>query len=1383
MTHHLRLIRVSVVALLALATNTARAFETVPVMNASFEETTGRTEGPTGPEWTRGGGPPGWHCWIGSIARTGNPKLVHDADLGRTGTHSVALSDCIGGVCVIQNVPVTAGETYVCTAWARTSNPRTTTKLSVRWQNADGKWTNNESSSDAVPSTIEPGAWHELSAPFEVPEGAAFAVILLTADAQKAGDTCWFDDVGIVHVGPEDLMVSPCGWLHTNCSPTDEPVQTPHVKWAKPWAGPRLKALFVLGNDHNLREHLEIAQRLDIEFDWVFAHNFDSALYGLHSKRVMDRLESRYYDVAVIATKAPASMVQGFAKRCRGLVLVGFRHPNVRAQPDGSTKTSWWSMLPSIPEGTELAAVSGMDFLAEALDAVPEVPLAGVSSVHGVKAGASPVKGGRICRVVFNTRFYCLTPIFGFDDHLRMGHGYWEAYQQLLIRAILWAGEAESPVKATCSAGANSATVTLASPIAVEGDLQTWVCDSIGVTLENSSAVRLAPDQELEVAVPVPANAASGPATVGIVLRDKAGKSLAFAITRIEVRRSPGITSVIPARPYFVDTPVAQAAITIRDAPPEHSLVARLTDARGRRHSEVRISSNGPLNTVVLPLTGRLSNFNWLDVALLDADGKQLDAARRYLLAPLPRKPFLDEFQIGTWACSSFMPQYLRPALHGLMKEAGITEGLQSRSGYLSMLAGDLWPISTAGRVPGFARWDNDETVRKPCLSDPKNRQTMADRARTSAGTDRGICPLFLYLQDETSLVKDPRDLDVCSCEHCVARFRIWLQKRYADLATLNGEWRTDYASWDDVGFAAYNDVRGTNTFAPWLMYRRFMDWTWAEGIQWAKQNAQQIDPELRVGMPNTFGPNPFSGRDYYQLAQVNDYRMEYARETRSTRGDGFYDVFRSFAPDVRDHPWVGYKFDDETIRFAPWWTAFHGATGFSVYGTMSLFAGKNSWAQIFPTLQHTPRGLLYADQARELKSGIGRILMEGKRTQAPIAILWSQPSMLVAWAISGQTGHPMSKGKKNAYGAHFASREAFRAAVIGSGRQFDYVAEEQIEKGALDKYSCLVLPAVYALGQGTVERVHRFLAGGGMVIADMGVGLTNNVGATYVAPGPVADLFGITRSGQVPLYEEGTLAVTLPPGKNEVTLKTLGRETVTLQPGTRIRSQADDLPTVTTKQHGKGKAIFLSFTTKDSSQLRALFSEARPVCEIVEKTTGETPLDHEAVRFDMGGNQYLGITHNPLLNNPDLDCAEIRLGRKIHVYDVRAAEYLGKIDRVETRIPAGGAAFYALLGYRVSTVEVHPSAGSTGGVHGATCELRTPEGPLGDHVVHVRVRRPDGTWHPAYERNVVAHTGSAVFSVPLALNDPVGKWTIVCRDVATGVEGHASFVHARSIP
>jgi len=1359
--------RTAALALLAGACCTVFAAEDLPVVNPSFENEQAEAGGPLGAGWQRGAGPPGWHYWIGAIARKGNPLLHYDRTAGRTGTHSVALQACKGTVCVIQSVPVKPKETYLCTVWAKTTNPKSGCKLLVRWQDAEGKWANNDSVADDLRAGPGSETWTELAVPFQAPDNAGFAVILLSAADQGDEDKCWFDDVRLQHIGAEDVLVAPCGWLHPNCAPAGAPAETAHVDWAQPYAGRRLKTLFILGSDHNLREHIEVAQRLDLDCDWAFTHAFGTALYALENKKIMSRLDQGWYDVAIVSVKAPQPMVRGLLKRCGGVVLVGFRQPREREKPDGTATVSWSSMLPAIPEGLEAAPAGPDHFVAEPLDALPRIPLTGDPSVDRIEV----VDGDkRLVRVVFNTRFLCLTPIFDFDDHLRMPPGYWEAQLQVLLRAILWAGRNATPAHVACTADADSATVTVSSPTAGDFTLQKWVCCGPDAGTMDSESVTLAAGQTRTFELGIPATAPSGPVTVGAVLRTADGRSAGFGAARVEVSRSPRIVEAAPTQPYFVDTDEAVVRVKIEGPADGLPLAVSLVDTDGREHAVTELGARTGENLVRLPLARRLSNFNWIHVRL-GAETQPADTARWYLLAPMPRQPWLDAFQIGTWAASAYMPAYLQPALHRLMKEAGLTEGLQGRAGYLSMLAAGLRPISFSARVPGFRRWDQDETVREPCLSNPETRQRMADAARSAAELDRGVSPLFIYLQDETSLVKDHRDLDVCSCEHCQQRYRAWLQQRYADLEDLNREWRTSYASWSEVGFTTYKEVRGTATYAPWLMYRRFMDWTWAEGVAWSAENAKLGDPDVLVSMPNTFGLNPFAGRDYYRLSKVNDYRMEYARETRSKAG-GFFDALRSFAPRVRDHPWVGYKFDDETILYAPWWTAFHGATGFSVYGTLSFFAGKNSWAQIFPTLQHTRRGLLYAEQARELCGGIGKILIEARRVQAPIAVLWSQPSLCVAWVASEQTGHPMNKSLDNRYGHYFGNRETFRLAIAGSGRQFDYVTEEQIATGVLDPYQCLVLPAAYALGEGSLARLRTFLEAGGTVVATPGVGLTNEAGAVLEAGAPQTRLFGFTRTAPEVSCKERELRLTLAPDADPATFTSLARDQVEAVDAVDCQKYDDGALALIRTRHGKGQAIFLNFVSRDATALRAVFAGLPRTADVTSLDGAERPADYECVQFDMGGNRYLGVTHGHLNDDPNHDAVQLRLPAAAQVYDVRARRALGRTDRIEAQLPPGHAAFYALLNYEVTRVKVACRRTRRGQDGRVSCGIRAKGARAGDHVVRVTVATPDGAEAPAYCRNVVARGGKAAFSIPFALSDPPGKWTVTCRDVASGVEG-----------
>jgi hypothetical protein len=61
--------------------------------------------------------------------------------------------------------------------------------------------------------------------------------------------------------------------------------------------------------------------------------------------------------------------------------------------------------------------------------------------------------------------------------------------------------------------------------------------------------------------------------------------------------------------------------------------------------------------------------------------------------------------------------------------------------------------------------------------------------------------------------------------------------------------------------------------------------------------------------------------------------------------------------------------------------------------------------------------------------------------------------------------------------------------------------------------------------------------------------------------------------------------------------------------------------------------------------------------------------------------------------------------------------------------------------------------------------------GPLARHVIVLQLRRPDGKNLAQHRWIVQTDTGSVASQLFLALNDPVGHWTLIARDVATGVQ------------
>ena len=85
--------------------------------------------------------------------------------------------------------------------------------------------------------------------------------------------------------------------------PLADPIETPHVKWAKPYAGGRIRALFVMFYDHQ-RDAVEMGQRLDLEYDIVTygaVWSPNATEKDFREKDLARFLKEKDYDVVVSA--------------------------------------------------------------------------------------------------------------------------------------------------------------------------------------------------------------------------------------------------------------------------------------------------------------------------------------------------------------------------------------------------------------------------------------------------------------------------------------------------------------------------------------------------------------------------------------------------------------------------------------------------------------------------------------------------------------------------------------------------------------------------------------------------------------------------------------------------------------------------------------------------------------------------------------------------------------------------------------------------------------------------------------------------------------------------------------------------------------------------
>ena len=182
---------------MALFVSLARGeFDNLPNLlpNPSFESTKG--EAPVGPDWSSEGVPPGWGSWKIDPARG---KLFLDGSRFHSGKVAAVLQDG-GSMCYIATLPVQPGKRYAVWvyAWATRIGGAHTAAIDLRWQDKDGHWSNGDRNQRTLARRA--GQWEKLGTAATAPEGAARAVILLSAEGLESIDRVWFDDASFVEL-------------------------------------------------------------------------------------------------------------------------------------------------------------------------------------------------------------------------------------------------------------------------------------------------------------------------------------------------------------------------------------------------------------------------------------------------------------------------------------------------------------------------------------------------------------------------------------------------------------------------------------------------------------------------------------------------------------------------------------------------------------------------------------------------------------------------------------------------------------------------------------------------------------------------------------------------------------------------------------------------------------------------------------------------------------------------------------------------------------------------------------------------------------------------------------------------------------------------------
>jgi len=590
---------------------------------------------------------------------------------------------------------------------------------------------------------------------------------------------------------------------------------------------------------------------------------------------------------------------------------------------------------------------------------------------------------------------------------------------------------------------------------------------------------------------------------------------------------------------------------------------------------------------------------------------------------------------------------------------------------------------------------------RDPSLEDPHWRARIRDRL-TAVVTDQSpFRPLYYSLADEAGIADLSAYWDFDLSPRALAAFRRALKAEYGSLEALNRAWGSAFAAWGRVQpRTAVEQVRaGAANMAPWADFRAWMDRSFAEAVGEARDAVHAADPAALAGLEGGQIPG-WGGYDYARLAPAVDV-LELYDMGRNT------DIVRSLSPETRLLSTTQRV--DPANRTRLWRALLHGGRGLILWDSRRRFLRADG------TLG--PEANLARPFFRELRGGIGALVIASQPAPAPVAVHYSAASFRVAWMLDRiaegvdsiapytVSGHPI--------GGVTVLRDQVCDAVEALGGQVRFLSKAQIEAGGLtaSDVRVLLLPRSVALSDAEGEAIAAFAEAGGLVVAAGAPGTHDAHGRVR----PVPALAPLIETGAVRMVSDSVDAMDLRDRLRPLLAQVGALSSFRLDGGA-----GDGVVEVRVLENGAVSLVALL--------------PSRPVS------------------------------------------GTLRLPASAYVYDIRAGQALGEMETVSLDLPGPGPVLLAVsprpLPDIVLTGPDRARAGDT-----AILEIRRA-GPSPDEtqVFRVDLRDPRGRPVDPLPRVVRAGGGRVRLPLTVPLDAGPGLWSVTVTDVMSGHQTAASF-------
>jgi hypothetical protein len=826
-----------------------------------------------------------------------------------------------------------------------------------------------------------------------------------------------------------------------------------------------------------------------------------------------------------------------------------------------------------------------------------------------------------------------------------------------------------------------------------------------------------------------------------------------------------GAEIVLPAASFERSGALHAAYRTGQLASGAGELTIRWTDAHGRlienRRIEVKLNDENQIS-FTLDLGRAAAMRNQLSAHFLfdgvnkrgQPDHREENTKAEFIARP-PNRAWRD-YEIIMW-------QNRKPAQVAALKTIGISGGQwvgRNRSLPDFLLSNDLrwyaeniatdfyseyhryfpdrrndWKFLEAREQYKKDRTSKEPFKRHPSLSDPFWLAMVHDRLVQTAKFYAPYRPFFYSLGDESGIANLAAFWDFDFSDESLVAMRRWLRERYATLRDLNEQWGTDFQTWDAVIPPTTDEAmkRQGENFSAWSDFKEWMDIAYASALKMGADAIHSVDPEAYIGIGGGQMPG-WGGYDYSRITEslnaIEPYDIGNNIEIIRSLNPNMAVLTTAFAAG----PWEKHRV---------WYELLHGNRGLIIWDDKSAFIGEDNAIG--------PRGKETAPYYEELRRGLGALLINSRRVADPIAIHYSQPSMRIEWMLAqrpkGENWVLRNSSTEYRDSNFLRLRESYCRLIEDEGLQYNFVSYRQMEQGELARggYRVLILPHSTAVSEAEARAMREFVEGGGTLIAD----------------------------GQPAAFDEHCRRLPKP----------------------RLADLFEQKP---------DRAILLKADVLNYHQDRVVGKEGA-VKRMMAELLGRAGIKPEFAVTDASGNPVTGVeTHVfrnggvrlvALLTNPELRIDELgppefksndrfakpvtvrlRLPGERFVYDVRGAKGLGRRKELSVTLEPYEPAIFTVAAEEIPLMQLAaPARVPLGGSAVVGIRFATAT-PAENHVLHLDVVNPSGKTVAFYSGNLVAHEGTAAKRIPLALNDPPGRWEVRVKDILSGQSKTAGF-------